>query len=234
MIIGICGFIGSGKDSIADYLVSTHEFARLSFATVLKDACASIFQWDREMLEGKTEAARKQRESVDTWWADNLGIENFSPRYALQYVGTELFRDNLHRDIWALAVERRLSQYKNVVISDVRFPNEIKMLQRNFARIWCVQRGVLPHWFDNVKGILQNEDPIKAKIMIKSMYPDVHESEWAWTGTEFNQIIDNNGTLIDLFKKVERIHFDLAMQEITLKNMDLKVTDSPQREFIGI
>jgi pantothenate kinase len=26
MIIGICGFIGSGKDTIADYLVNLHHF----------------------------------------------------------------------------------------------------------------------------------------------------------------------------------------------------------------
>ena len=30
MIVGVCGFIGSGKDTIADYLVNFHEFRRCS------------------------------------------------------------------------------------------------------------------------------------------------------------------------------------------------------------
>ena len=50
MIIGICGFIGSGKDTAADYLVNSHGFRRESFANSLKDAVAAVFNWDREML----------------------------------------------------------------------------------------------------------------------------------------------------------------------------------------
>ena len=48
MIIGICGFIGSGKDTIADYLVNFHEFRRESFASSLKDAVSAVFGWDRD------------------------------------------------------------------------------------------------------------------------------------------------------------------------------------------
>ena len=52
MIVGICGWIGSGKDTIADYLVNVHQFRRDSFASTLKSAVAEVFGWDREMLEG--------------------------------------------------------------------------------------------------------------------------------------------------------------------------------------
>ena len=44
MIIGICGFIGSGKDTIADYLVNLHHFRKESFANSLKDAVNFIEQ----------------------------------------------------------------------------------------------------------------------------------------------------------------------------------------------
>jgi len=40
MIIGVCGFIGSGKDTIADYLTNFHGYRRESFANSLKDAVA--------------------------------------------------------------------------------------------------------------------------------------------------------------------------------------------------
>ena len=51
MILGVTGLIGSGKDTIADYLVTEHGFKRVSFAASLKDAVAAVFGWDREMLE---------------------------------------------------------------------------------------------------------------------------------------------------------------------------------------
>jgi dephospho-CoA kinase len=46
MIIGICGFIGSGKDTIADYLVNIYQFRRESCVNTLKNAVRSVFDWD--------------------------------------------------------------------------------------------------------------------------------------------------------------------------------------------
>ena len=43
MIIGICGLIGSGKGTVADILVNTHKFTKISFADKLKDGVASVF-----------------------------------------------------------------------------------------------------------------------------------------------------------------------------------------------
>ena len=65
LIIGICGFQGSGKDTVADYLVNTHDFRRISFAGTLKDAVSAIFGWDRELLEGRTRESREWREQID-------------------------------------------------------------------------------------------------------------------------------------------------------------------------
>ena len=53
MLIGICGLIGSGKDTVAERLVNEHGYKRDSFAKSLKDAVASMFNWDRDMLEGR-------------------------------------------------------------------------------------------------------------------------------------------------------------------------------------
>jgi hypothetical protein len=54
MIIGITGLISAGKDTIAGYLVNIHEFCRYLFSATLKDAVASVFGRDREMMEGRT------------------------------------------------------------------------------------------------------------------------------------------------------------------------------------
>ena len=68
MIIGICGLIGSGKGSVADILVEEHNFKKISFADKLKDGVASVFDWDRQMLEGDTNDSRKWREEKDDFW----------------------------------------------------------------------------------------------------------------------------------------------------------------------
>ena len=53
MIIGLVGFIGSGKDTVASRFIS-YGCVKDSFAAPLKDACAAIFGWPRELLEGDT------------------------------------------------------------------------------------------------------------------------------------------------------------------------------------
>ena len=49
-IIGICGFIGSGKGTVADTLVNEYGYTKLSFADTLKDGVAAVFNWDRKLL----------------------------------------------------------------------------------------------------------------------------------------------------------------------------------------
>ena len=51
MIIGLLGFAGSGKGTVADILVSKG-FKKESFADPVKDAVAAIFGWERSLLEG--------------------------------------------------------------------------------------------------------------------------------------------------------------------------------------
>ena len=92
MLLGLVGPIGSGKGTIADLLVERHNFIKESYANSLKDACSIIFGWDRQMLEGNTPESRAWREQDDKWWSDKLG-RPFSPRLALQLMGTEAGRD---------------------------------------------------------------------------------------------------------------------------------------------
>jgi hypothetical protein len=204
MIIGICGFIGSGKDTIADYLVNFHEFRRDSFASTLKDAVAAVFGWDRDLLEGRTKAAREWREQVDPWWAERLGMPALTPRWVLQYWGTEVCRNGFHDDIWIASLENKLRRSgDNIVISDCRFPNEIKAIKAQGGRIVWVQRGELPEWYD-----LAVESNQSGFNHMKTAYPDVHVSETAWVGTDFDIVIDNNGNIEDLYNQVKSLALD--------------------------
>ena len=202
MIIGICGFIGSGKDTIADYLVNFHEFRRESFASTLKDAVASVFGWDRTMLEGRTKEAREWREQVDPWWADRLSMPTLTPRWVLQYWGTEVCRKSFHDDIWIASLENKLRNSKDdVVISDCRFPNEIQSIKNAGGMIIWVKRGELPTWYDTAYGA--NNGIVPDQELLKKL--KVHASETAWVGTEFDFVLENNTSIDELYLKIESL-----------------------------
>jgi len=202
MIIGVCGFIGSGKDTIADYLVNFHEFRRESFASTLKDAVSAVFGWDRTMLEGRTKEAREWREQVDPWWAARLDMPTLTPRWVLQYWGTEVCRKAFHDDIWIASLENKLRNSKDhVVISDCRFPNEISSIKNAGGQIVWVQRGELPDWYDI--AIDANRGSNVALNELKRL--KIHASETAWVGTTFDAIIDNNSTIDDLYQQAQTL-----------------------------
>jgi hypothetical protein len=209
MIIGICGFIGSGKDTVADYLVNFHEFRRESFASTLKDSVAAVFGWDRTMLEGRTKEAREWREQVDPWWAERLAMPTLTPRWVLQYWGTEVCRKGFHDDIWIASLENKLRNSKDhVVISDCRFPNEIQSIRAAGGIIVWVQRGELPDWYDVAVDANQGKNVAINDLKMRK----IHASETAWVGTEFDVVLDNNGSIDDLYNHAKSIVSD----EITL------------------
>jgi len=202
MIIGICGFIGSGKDTVADYLVNFHEFRRESFASTLKDAVSAVFGWNRTLLEGRTKEAREWREQVDPWWAQRLDMPNLTPRWVLQYWGTEVCRKSFHDDIWIASLENKLRNSKDdVVISDCRFPNEIKSIKDAGGIIIWVKRGDLPEWYDLAVQANQGINLAVQDLKMKK----IHASETAWVGTEFDYELDNNGTIEELFASVRNL-----------------------------
>ena len=203
MIIGICGLIGSGKDTVADYLVNVHGFRRESFAGTLKDAVAAVFGWDRTLLEGRTKASREWREQVDPWWAARLNIPDLTPRWVLQYWGTEVMRRGFHDDIWIASIENKIrNSSDNVVISDCRFPNEIASIHNSGGLIIRTCRGPDPEWFDlAIQENLQKSEQAKWELIRYK----VHASETAWVGTNFDYVLDNNGTMDDLYAQVNDI-----------------------------
>lgn len=208
MIVGIVGFIGSGKDTIADYLVENYEFTRDSFAGTLKDAVSVIFGWDRELVEGRTSKARNWREQVDPWWAERLNMPNLTPRLVLQLWGTEVVRDGFHDDMWIASLENKLRKSTgNVVITDCRFPNELRAIKNAGGIVVRTVRGPEPEWYNTLASMQGRATAgIKANYMKQF---NIHASEWAWAGLDFDVVIENNGTLDELYSKIKDLELDL-------------------------
>lgn len=196
-VVGICGLIGHGKDTAAGFLIE-QGYQRISFAGVLKDACANIFGWDRILLEGNTSESRVWRETVDDWWAKRLDIPNFTPRYALQYIGTNVFREHFHPDIWVAACERQIEiASKNVVISDCRFFNELDIIKNLGGTTAVVWRNEKPLWWSTATGVNLAGASRQENNSMQVVFPDVHPSEWSWAGWNFDVEVKNNSTLDD-------------------------------------
>ena len=226
MIIGVCGFIGSGKDTVADYLTNFHGFRRESFANSLKDAVALVFGWDRTMLEGRTKQAREWREQVDPWWSKRLGY-SVTPRWVLQFWGTEVCRKGFHDDIWIASLENKLrNSTDDVVVSDCRFPNEIKSIKAAGGIVIRVHRGPEPEWYDAAVSVNKGDRGNMTWALSKAKIEDlkIHASETAWVGTAFDAVLDNNGNIDDLFTQVKGLVSNLPAS--TLHLLDEEVSDS--------
>jgi len=185
MLIALVGRAGSGKTTVARLLTSAHGFREESFSAPLKDAVASAFGWERRMLDGDTPESRAWREQVDRWWATRLNMPALTPRFVLQYVGTDLLRAGFHEDIWVASLQRRLHRYsteERVVVSDIRFPNEAEAVR--------LAGGLVVR-------------------VVRSVERGTHASEAGGDAIEADRELQNDGTLEEL-----RAHIDSLVESL--------------------
>lgn len=178
MIIGLVGKAGSGKDTVASYLISIYGFRKLSFASNLKDAVAVIFGWDRSKLEGISKEDREWRETPDPYWSKVLGYD-ITPRYALRYIGTDMFRV-FNPNIWLDSCFKDIDLEQNYVITDCRFPNEADRIKSMGGILIKIKRN----------NIISNSE---------------HASEKYIDSIDVNYAINNNYGLDDLYVMVDSI-----------------------------
>lgn len=205
MIVGISGFIGCGKSTVADQLTNEYGFRRDSFAASLKDACAVLFDWPRHLIEGDTKESREWREQIDTWWSEKLDIPRFSPRLALQLIGTDTLRNHFNPGIWFMTVENRIRKNpdQHVVISDVRFPNEIQFIKDHNGILININRGPAPVWYET--ALMANKGNSLAKEAMIKTYSSAHASEWSWIGAKFDFVINNDSTIEFLDTQIKEV-----------------------------
>jgi len=177
MIIGLLGQKQSGKDTCADYFVKNHGFERFAFGDSVKEVCRILFGFNDEQLYGD------KKEEIDRYL-------NITPREAFQKIGTEFGQYLIHellpnlniekRTLWTLALDK-IDISKNIIISDVRCKHEIDAIKKKGGIIIKINRNTIQNDF--------NKHSSEQEIFnISSFLIDF--------------IIDNNGTLNELFEKI--------------------------------
>ena len=187
VLVGILGRKRVGKDTMADHMVEHHGFHKVTLAGPLKEACRAIFGFTDEQLYGET------KEVDDSHW-------KVSPRKALQFMGTDIVRNKLHELIPWIGNRFWLERFKveyhrlqqtygpdvRVVVSDLRFQNEIQFLKEMGGIVVRVQRLGLDEG-------------------------DQHESERLIDDiTGEDHIVQNNGTVETYLENVDMIVKDVT------------------------
>lgn len=123
-IIGISGKKMSGKSTFVDFYKETHLTQRVhtrAFADSLKEACSKLFHFNYSQLNDPV-----LKEVIDPRW-------DTSPRKLLQWLGTDIMRDQFRLDFWIYnwLIWFKSQDWKDgdvVFIPDVRFQNEIDFI----------------------------------------------------------------------------------------------------------
>ena len=179
MIIGLIGLKRSGKDTFADYIVNKYNYEKYSFAGPLKKACQIMFCLSDEQVNGEL------KEDIDP----RFGL---SPREILQFMGTEIMRESFPKIsenytvkesfwIYRFKIWYEKSNIRNLVISDVRFQDEVEMIK-------------------NMGGIVIKINNPK----LNNVAVDVHKSENV-DDLPYDYVIQNGGTFEEYYENIKKL-----------------------------
>ena len=174
MLIGICGKAGSGKDTIGDHLIKNYGFKKIALADPIKRLVKDVFALDEDTVYDRVLRERPLKN-----WPD------WTVRKLLQFIGTELFRENIDDSIWVKSLWYKIQgSDRNYVVTDLRFPNEIGFFEENAK--------------DDFMSIKVIRDGCEGKVGLTG-----HASEAYDLKAEVD--ILNNGSIKELYNKVDTI-----------------------------
>ena len=154
MIIGITGHAQHGKDTTGQFLVTSYGFKRYAFADQLRSMALTLNPIIYS--EGPEVVTTRLADLVQSAGWD-VAKKDPEVRRFLQVLGTEAVRDHLGEDAWVDSLDKRLNdddltRDSDVVITDVRFLNEVRFIRRNGGEVWRVKR------LEYVDGMIKDFD----------------------------------------------------------------------------
>lgn len=131
MIIGLSGYARSGKDTVAELLVLNYGFKRMAFADGIRDCLTAL---NPILHDG-----HRLNEVVNSYGWDVAKAKE-EVRRLMQVMGTEVGRKLINEDVWAWRLFNQIQDGERIVIPDVRFPNEARMIEQHGGDVWRINR----------------------------------------------------------------------------------------------
>lgn len=133
-LIAFTGLKGSGKDTAASVFVE-RGFQHVKFADALKTMLRALLDYQgvpAPVVDAMIEGHPKE--------SPNPFLGGLTPRWAMQSLGTEWGRQLMGEDFWVDITRQRCRLGADVVISDVRFPNEVAMVRQLRGATYRIRR----------------------------------------------------------------------------------------------
>jgi hypothetical protein len=190
-LIGIGGKREAGKDTVADRLVDEHGWVKIGMSDPLDIA---LLRQNPYIRIEPGDPLNKNKSAKYLTYADirdKIGYVESKTikdvRRNLMNLGTEVGRELLGEDTWVNVADaliyELLAEGKNVILTGVRFPNEIALINKyENGETWYVTRPSL-----------------------KDDHLSEHASEVSVTEDDFTVVINNDSSLDDLYKSVDQI-----------------------------
>lgn len=176
MIIGLSGYAQSGKDTVAEHLIKYYGYKRVAFADPIRQA---LYKLDPKIRIDEMVGASLSNAVDHMGWEEVKRLSG-DARELLQRMGTEVGREMFGQDFWVDQAFRGVSKFNDVVLTDVRFPNEYRAIK---SRDGIIIRIVKPG----------------------TSAVNLHASETALDNHSFDATIVNDGSKEELYKKVDEV-----------------------------
>jgi hypothetical protein len=178
-VIGIVGNIGAGKDEICNYLRDAHSFIKVGFSDPIYELL-----WEMNPTIDLAVGTAKYEDLVVDHGIDKVKRNFPEIRRWLQLIGTEYGRNVFGQDCWIRALDARIKDSPLVAVRDVRFENEIDYIR---------SRGGFVVW------VQSNRAPERDTS---------HTSEKLVFADHADYTVQNNGTLVELYRQLDVILAD--------------------------
>lgn len=124
-IIALTGYSGVGKDTLANHLVENHGYVRVAFADKIREL---LYETNPIVFRGEDDSVERLMDIVKYYGWDKAKRIFPEIRFLMQNFG-EGAKKVLGERVWIDPVLRAINETdKNVVVSDLRFPEEAEAL----------------------------------------------------------------------------------------------------------
>lgn len=214
-LIALGGKLRAGKDAIGDYLVEKHDFVKLGMSDALNEALLALDPYILTSYTANNGTVHEHVERYSSLYARVGYVEaktNPEVRRLLQKLGTEVGREMIDPDVWVNIAQKKILEHwasgKDVVITAMRFPNELEMVKR---------LGGVAAWVERPESSRIDSEGLRSSTgrgtpgSASEGHTEVqgaiqaHASENSVSASDFSLHIRNQGTLEELYESVETI-----------------------------